>query len=87
MPRQKQPLHLRLEKMSEDLAIAGEVNFRAMGIAAVLSHRLKPEDAAEMERLLRRSDRLVDDLLAFWKSRPTLKRLGDPAGVAGGAHA
>lgn len=41
MPTKKKPLEKRLQQMSEDIQIGGDVNFRAMGCAVVLGEATK----------------------------------------------
>jgi hypothetical protein len=85
MPKQKKRLEKRLESMAEDIQIGGDVNFRSMGCAVVLgemSGTLTDEHRRHMERLLKRADRLIADLIDFWDDHPELEKMVDTGKVA-----
>lgn len=85
MPKKKKPLSSRLQDMSEDIQISGDVNFRAMGCAAVLGDAtgtLTDTDRRDMERLLCRANRLLNALEAFWNRHEDLAVTVDIGEVA-----
>jgi hypothetical protein len=85
MPKKKLSLEKRLEQMSEDIQIGGDVNFRAIGCAVVLARStgvLSPKVVREAESLLRRANRLLDDLTEFWGRHPELEKLVDRGQIA-----
>lgn len=76
------PLCQRLDEMSDDIQIGGDVNFRAMSIVAKKADLTKKQ-VREIQRLLDLADTLITHLVGFWDKFPELKDVADPAEIAG----
>ena len=74
----KKQLTERLSLMAEDIEIGGVTNFKAIAVALVIAggtaKPLLAEYEKDAERLLKRADRLLGDLIDFWDRHPELDR-------------
>ena len=78
MSKEKQSLDERLESMADDMMIGGESCFRAMSVVLRLSNCVvSPEQKKQMERLMRRADRLLSALHKFWRDNTDLDEKAD----------